>query len=152
MSGGVAAPGSHTALDVTAGVRHVRTSADVSFVITGAVDTARLGLIRQGTRALARSGTMNWTDPVVGMRLRHKTRWGGEVLLRGDIGGFGIGSDFTWQAFGGYAHVWPQDGWDISAVVGYRALSLDYDEGAGNRRRGLDVVLHGPMMGVKFRW
>ena len=44
--------------------------------------------------------------------------------VRGDIGGFGVGSDLMWQA---EAALGVQLTKSIHAELGYRALSFDYD-------------------------
>jgi hypothetical protein len=53
--------------------------------------------------------SQDWIDPIVGTRLRadFDDHWFGIAL--GDIGGFGVGSDFTWQVFGGSASRSPGD-------------------------------------------
>ena len=95
------------------------------------------------------SRTENWWDPVVGVRYRYPIadRW--TLQLRGDIGGFGIGSDFTWQTIG----LIDYQPWKyVSLVGGYRALSLDYETGSGNDVFKYDVLLHGPVLGLNIRW
>jgi hypothetical protein len=68
-------------------------------------------------------------------------------VLRGDIGGFGVGSKFTWNtsALLGYS---------VSRVVsvwlGYRALGLDYKSGSGFNKIEFDAIMHGPILGVGF--
>ena len=98
---------------------------------------------------LDNSRTENWWDPVVGVRYRYPIadRW--TLQLRGDIGGFGIGSDFTWQTIG----LIDYQPWKyVSLVGGYRALSLDYETGSGNDVFKYDVLLHGPVLGLNIRW
>jgi hypothetical protein len=99
-------------MDSTQTVRGRSVKVDASFVdiveksgtlvalIAGTVDIG--GLELAGTRAFARSGSVDWLDPVVGARVRYAVAPGHELFLRGDIGGFGVGSDFSWQAAGGY--------------------------------------------------
>ncbi|MGI9393934.1 MAG: hypothetical protein ACR2OY_04750, partial [Boseongicola sp.] len=122
------------------------------FALTGAVNLPSLGLERSGNLAVARAGSIDWIDPVIGMRVRHSISPGKEIQLRGDVGGFGIGSDFSWQLYGGYSHTWKRDGWDLAGVIGYRALAVDFQEGNGRTRKGIDAVIHGPMLGLSFRW
>jgi len=38
-------------------------------------------------------------DPFIGFRARADCRINGTAALRADIGGFGIGSELTWNAF-----------------------------------------------------
>lgn len=65
----------------------------------------------------------DWVDPVIGARWTPAISDKWKFILRGDIGGFGVGSDFTWNLQGGFA--WePTD--SLSLVFQYRALSVDY--------------------------
>ncbi len=81
--------------------------------------------------------------------MRHQLSSGGELQFLGDVGGFGVGSDFTWQLFGGYAF----DFWgsNLHGLVGYRALAVDYTQD-GPSKNNLDLILHGPVVGLSFRW
>ena len=94
---------SSTALDLLGGARYWNQELDLSLGVDGSVDLGNLGLKRSGSRAVARSGTLEWVDPFVGLRVRHQLSPGSELQFLGDVGGFGVGSDFTWQLFGGYA-------------------------------------------------
>jgi hypothetical protein len=38
------------------------------------------------------------------------------------------------------------------AVIGYRALAVDYSENGRFGKNGLDFIQHGPVMGVSLRW
>jgi hypothetical protein len=143
-------PTSYTAIDVIAGARYWRESVGVSLDITGiGPGVLPPGFEVSGNRVVARSGAMEWVDPVVGLRVRHQFSPGHELQLRGDVAGFGVGSDFSWQLFGGYTF---QLGESWSGVVGYRALSVDFSEESSNGTRGIDLLQHGPVIGVNFRW
>lgn len=74
------------------------------------VDVGNLELV--GGRAFARSGSVDWLDPVVGARLRYMVVPSQELFLRGDIGGSGVGSEFSWQAVAGYG--FDLGGWTAS--------------------------------------
>jgi opacity protein-like surface antigen len=143
-------PTSYTAIDFLAGARYWRESVGVSLDITGmGPGVMPPGFEVSGNRVVARSGAMEWVDPVVGLRVRHQFSTGHELQLRGDVAGFGIGSDLSWQLFGGYSF---QLGESWSGVVGYRALSVDFREASPNGTRGIDLLQHGPVVGVNFRW
>ncbi len=86
-----------------------------------------------------------WVDPVIGVK-------GGagisdNVYLKGwaMVGGFGAGSDFMWDVFGGVGYDF--NDW-ISAFVGFRGGGADYKKGSFK----WDVTMYGPMigLGVKF--
>jgi hypothetical protein len=101
---------------------------------------------------VARSGDLEWVDPVVGARLRHHMASGSDVTLLADFGGFGAGSEFSWQLVGTYGFDVTCFGTPLRTVVGYRALAVDYSENGRHGTNALDVVQHGPVMGVNFRW
>ena len=94
---------SSTALDLLGGARYWNQDLNLSLAVDASVDLGKLGLERSGSRAVARSGTLEWVDPFVGLRVRHELAPGRELQFLGDIGGFGVGSDLTWQLFAGYA-------------------------------------------------
>jgi hypothetical protein len=139
------------ALDVLGGARYWYQEADLSFDIAGALDIGDLQVI--GARGFARSGSVDWIDPVIGARVRYAVAPGHEFFLRGDIGGFGVGSEFSWQAIGGYLFdIGAYNGVTFSGLVGYRALSVDYAQGEGSRRYEFDMIQHGPVVGLSMRF
>ena len=148
--------GSYTALDVMGSARYWNQEVDVSLKLTGDVtaELQRLGLDlqRSGSLAVARSGDLEWVDPVVGARLRHQMTSGAELALYGDVGGFGVGSDFSWQAVATYGFDVNCFGTPLRTVVGYRALAVDFSENGRFGKNGLDFVQHGPVMGIIYRW
>ena len=77
------APGSFTALDLMGSARYWNQDVDVSLRLTGTltVDLRELGLQLQRSRrvAIARSGDLEWVDPVVGARIRHQIAPGREL-------------------------------------------------------------------------
>jgi hypothetical protein len=91
------------------------------------------------------SGTQDWWDPIVGANFGLQLGKGFSFNVRGDIGGFGVGSDITWQAF-------PYFGWQFakwgSLQAGYRWLYMDYETGSGASRFKYDMLIQGPQLGV----
>ncbi|MEP4079687.1 hypothetical protein [Haloferula sp.] len=87
----------------------------------------------------------DWIDPVIGLRLNQRLseRW--SLQVRGDVGGFGVKSDFLWQALGlvGYNFTDSTVGY-----VGYRHAAVDYQNGGFI----YDVATSGPIMGVAITW
>jgi hypothetical protein len=139
------------ALDVLAGARYWYQEADFSLDRFQTLDVADLELA--GARAIARSGSVDWLDPIVGARVRYAVAPGQELFLRGDIGGFNVGSRFSWQAIGGYGFDFgTYNGVTYSGVIGYRALSVDYTQGEGRQRYEFDMLVHGPIVGVSMRF
>ena len=147
------APGasSSTSLDVYGGGRLWWQKAEASLAISATLTI--FDLSRSGGRAVAASGDVTWVDPIVGLRLRHEFAPGKELVLRGDIGGFGAGSQFSWQAIGGYSWVFAttkSTTW--SGMVGYRALFVDYSQGSDRTLYEFDILQHGPILGVTMQF
>ena len=91
-------------------------------------------------------------DPLIGLRANQYITKRLSWSLRGDIGGFGVSdhsSDFSWQGMG-------MLGYDLSKRFsiwgGYRALALDKENGSGANKQGLDITLHGPILGLQARF
>jgi hypothetical protein len=141
---------STTALDVLGGARYWNQELDLSLAVDGSVDLGKLGLEKSGSLAVARSGTLEWVDPIVGLRVRHQFAPGQELQFLGDIGGFGVGSDLTWQLFGGYGFDIMQS--SLHGVIGYRALAVDYGNDNGAHKNNLDLIMYGPVVGLSVRW
>ncbi|MGO4385916.1 hypothetical protein AB4Y85_00105 [Microvirga sp. 2YAF29] len=139
------------AFDILGAARYWYQEADLSFDLAGSINVGDLQI--EGARAFARSGSVDWLDPVIGARVRYTVAPGHELFLRGDIGGFGVGSEFSWQAIGGYGfELGTYQGITFSGVIGYRALSVDYAQGQGLRRYEFDMVQHGPILGLSMRF
>jgi len=150
------APGSFTAIDVLGSARYWNLDTSLSLNVTGTldIDFSRLGLNVNRSRgvAVSASNTLEWVDPVVGARIRHQIAPGKALRLLGDIGGFGVGSDFSWQAVALYGWHTTCLGIPFNADIGYRALYVDYSESGRFGKNGIDAVQHGPVMGVSFNW
>jgi hypothetical protein len=140
-----------TAIDLLGGFRYWYQEADLGLSVSADIDVGGLDL--RGSRAFARSGSVDWVDPFIGLRVRHSWRPGQEIFLRGDIGGFDTGSQFSWQVIGAYNFdIGTRDGINYSGLVGYRALSVDYEQGSGRQEYRYDVVQHGPILGLQLRF
>ena len=139
------------AFDILGGARYWHQDVDLSFDLAAGVDIGDLTV--GGARAFARSGSVDWLDPLIGARIRYAVAPGHELFLRGDIGGFGVGSEFSWQVIGAYGFEFGSyQGITFSGIVGYRALSVDYVQGEGRQRYEFDMVEHGPIIGISARF
>jgi hypothetical protein len=88
-------------------------------------------------------------DPIIGARASVPLGGKWDLKVRGDIGGFGVGSELTWNtaAFLNYA------AWDsVSLLFGYRALGYELEETVAGRRTELDILFHGPAIAAAFHW
>lgn len=146
--------GSFTAIDALGGFRYWNLSIDASFDAQINVDFSRLHLERAANFAIARADAIQWVDPLIGFRVRHQFTPNQQVFVRGDVGGFGLGgSQISWQAVGAYSYAWQFTGYQIAALIGFRALGVDYvSPGGGTDSFGFNEVLYGPIIGVSFRF
>lgn len=105
-----------------------------------------------GGSTITRSGqqTKTWVDPMIMARVKTagantpKKIYG---VLKGDIGGFGVGSEFAWQLqlSGGYRF---SRLFDMS--LGYRFIGLDYRDESDGKAFVYDVVTSGLMIRAGF--
>lgn len=110
---------------------------------------ARRNVFPAGTEEVIENASKTWFDPIFITRLTAdiKDKW--LFQFRGDIGGFGVGSDLTWQlqAYAGYR---------FSKVfklnLGYRYLSMDYDKGTDADRFMYNVDTFGPEISLGFNF
>lgn len=86
-----------------------------------------------------------WVDPMVGVKGRFDINQSWYLTGWGMVGGFGAGSDITWDVLGGVGYEW--NDW-LSIVAGYRALGVDYEDDGFV----YDVVQHGPILGAVIRF
>ncbi|MDP2329194.1 MAG: hypothetical protein Q8M19_00670 [Reyranella sp.] len=144
--------GSFTAVDALAGFRYWNMSASASVDALATATYTPLGIGASRQFGVSLSNTTQWVDPLIGLRLRHRFTPHQDILVRGDIGGFGLGSQITWQALAVYSYEWKVDGLGLAAVLGYRALGANYGTGSGFDAAGMNLVLHGPVVGLTFRF
>jgi len=91
------------------------------------------------------SADESWVDPLIGARVnwRFSEQWSATAFA--DIGGFGVGSDLTWQALATVNYSFNEK-W--SMLVGYRYLEIDKPVNGRNVKLGLG----GPVIGVAARF
>lgn len=115
----------------------ITSDVDVTFTVGGFSRTRSAGLSR------------DWIDPTIVARWTQPLgqRW--SLQLRGNIGGFGVGSDLFWQVQANA--VWKSSE-RTQLSFGYRAISIDYDRGAGTDRFVYDMLTFGPVVRFGFRF
>ncbi len=104
----------------------------------------RVRLLQQRREA---SRDASWVDPLVGLNVvvPFSGKW--TYTLRGDVGGFGVGSDFTWHMITTFRR---QNTETFAWYVGYRVIAFDYENGRGQNYQRYDLTQHGPGVGVAF--
>ena len=125
------------AFDLIAGMRYVEIDMDALVSSSGPQD------------GLNPKKNADWVDPLVGGRWIWSMNKKWSVIARGDIGGFGVGSDFAWQGLGLVEY---QPFKHASFLAGYRVLDIDYDEGSGSSYFRYNVKTEGPLLGLNFKW
>lgn len=106
------------------------------------VDIAGVGL---AGRTLGTSE--DWVEPFFGGRVIWDLNDKWSFNLRGDVGGFGIGSasELTWQVAGGVDYRFSDA---VILNAGYRYIDLDYSRGSGANEFGIDLQANGPVLGL----
>lgn len=89
----------------------------------------------------------SWVDPVIGASYAIPFAEDWSLALRGDIGGFGVGSDFAWQ---GIATLRWQVAERVGVVAAYRYVDMDYESGKGSDYFKYDMAISGPALGAVF--
>ena len=87
----------------------------------------------------------HWVDPVIGARIRQPLGENWTLVGYADIGGFGAGSDLSWQVIAGANYAFSPA---IIGKLGYRVVAFDYSE----QNFAYDMRFAGPYLGLGFRW
>ena len=138
-----------TALEAAAGIR----LAERTLLIAGLryndlnadIRTIRTGPGAGGNQSASTSES--WVDPIIGIitEIPFNDRW--SLDLRGDIGGFGVGSDLAWQAVAAVRWRLKET---LHLVGSYRYIDMDYEDGSGAEYFQYDMAMSGPGFGVAF--
>jgi hypothetical protein len=98
---------------------------------------------------LNKSAIQTWVDPIVIIRFKSDPSNEFIYQLRGDIGGFGIGSDLSWQiqAYAGYRFSKL-----FQLTGGYRFIDMDYDKGSSDDRFMYNMSTFGPVVRFGFNF
>jgi hypothetical protein len=128
------------------GLRRLGSAADLTLGMR--VNTLQ-GQLESNTLGFDVSQDETWVDPLVGLMLRSPREHRLHAQVYTEIGGFGAGSDFTWQVFPTLGIKLSER---LSLEAGYRWLDLDYSTGDGDERFAYDVLTQGPIGGLAFRF
>jgi len=98
------------------------------------------------------SSTSEWVDPFVGGRFSVPLVGDLDVVFRGDIGGFGAGSQLAWNLIGGFQYhlAWAPLGARTSLAMIYKALDFEYQSGSGPDAVVTNLNERGPALGLVF--
>jgi len=102
-----------------------------------------------GTEDKSKEIKESWIDPIIITRIKYPTQSKWIAELRSDIGGFGVGSDVTWQV---QANVGYRFSKLFQTTVGYRWLDIDYESGTGEDRFLYDMMIFGSFVRLGFNF
>ena len=91
----------------------------------------------------------SWVDPVIGARLFSPITNDWTFMLRGDVGGFGVSSDFSSLVRVGASYNIKKN---LVLNLMYQGLWVDYEDGTPNTPGffSYDTVTHGPVVGLQL--
>ena len=119
--------------EVLGGARHIYLRAE------GSANAPLYGVSLEANR------TRQWVDPFIGGRLILDLTEQTSVSLRGDIGGFGVSSDFIWNGILELKHYFTKNkNW--FTAIGYRGMNTDYKNGSFK----YEVNYYGPVTSMGF--
>ena len=91
--------------------------------------------------------TNSWFDPVIGVNaeyvLSKDMKWA--AWTKGDIGGFGVNSQMTWQMNAGFAYMLSPN---FPLALGFKYVGVNYDKTA----RNWTVNEYGLTLGIGYRY
>lgn len=100
-----------------------------------------------GEKGQLLGGTADWLEPFVGGRIVFLLTEKLDFAVRGEVGGFGLGSasELTWSIIAGLDY---QPWQRTSLKLAYRLYDIDYEHGSGVEQFGLDGQMGGLWLGV----
>ncbi len=104
-----------------------------------------IDLFQGSSTAVSVGQTQSWVDPVLGARFRVNLKKNWFANLKGDAGGFGVGSQVTWQIYAGVGKEFKKK---YSVLLGYRYLDVDYVNGGFL----FDTHMSGPLAGFNIHF
>jgi hypothetical protein len=124
----------HVHLDLIVGAR--------AYILAADVDAK--GSLGGFGREVRDDASDAWVDPISGVRAGFPVVDWLELGLQGDVGGFGLNDQWSWQAQAGVRFHF---GDTFGAMIGYRALYVSYES-----KLDLDLLLLGPFLGFEIRF
>ena len=95
------------------------------------------------------SASKTWFDPIILVRSQGAIKGKWLLQFRGDIGGFGVGSDFSWQIQANAGYRFSKL---FQTTIGYRYIGINYDKGEGLERFLYDINTYGLVLRLGFNF
>ena len=127
-------------LEALAGARYTYMKSEIDIDIT----PGSFGML---PASVSMKKSVDWIEPLVGGRIKLGLTDRLNLAVRGDVGGFGIGSasQLTWQVLAGLQYRISDS---TSVTAGYRHYNLDYEKGSGSDKFAMDIEIKGPIFGL----
>jgi hypothetical protein len=131
---------SATRFELLAGVRYYALAASLT-----------LSEDRPPFRTISVGGSKEWTDPIVGFRVRLPICDVMTAQFRGDVGGFDLpqASKFSWNIEATLEYSLSDR---CSLLGGWRWLDVDRQRGSGISHFGFDALMSGPLAGLTIKF
>lgn len=123
-------------IDVVGAARYTQINVSASFANSG----------------FSPSGGIHWAEPLIGLRGSVSLSPSIEFSARGDIGGFGLGSQFAWDAQALLGYKFDLFGRAATVFGGWKALAQDYKTGSGQTQFRWNTTLNGPVLGLNVHF
>ncbi len=131
-------------VDFLAGGRYAKVEVDLN--LSAAITLPGLPTFGAGRTV---SGSQEWVDPIVGLRTTVEMTERIRMTVEGNIGGFGVASDFVTEAIGVLGYSFPIFGVQGTFYGGYRVLDYQgYSNGSGSSLFVWNMTIHGPLFGL----
>jgi hypothetical protein len=101
------------------------------------------------TRQFDADSSVDWWDPLLGVRVRAGVVHALDLLARAEYGGFGVGSERTALLMAGFD--WMLAG-STSLEAGWAVSAFRYQEGSGRGRFALTEKMSGPYLALTLRF
>ena len=108
-----------------------------------------INLIPEGTEEATGRQHKTWYDPILVTRFKTDINNKWLFQARGDLGGFGVGSKFTWQAQGYVGYRFNKL---FQLTGGYRIISIDYSSGEPPKDFVFNMKEFGPVIQFGFNF
>lgn len=132
-------------VDVYLGTRIWALETEATLMVNDTVLTGTDGYTEVVQQQKQTGFSNTWVDPVLGVNSEFRLGQQWFAYLKGDIGGFSVNSQMTWQMTGGFAYLispnWP-------VTFGFKYVGVNYDKNA----RNWTVNNYGPTLSIGYRY
>ena len=134
-----------TMIDVYVGTRIWALNTEATIMVNDTVTKGTDGLTEVVQKQYMTGFDNTWVDPVIGVNSEFRLGKQWFAYAKGDIGGFSVNSQMTWQLTAGAAYLISPN-WPVS--LGFKYVGVNYDKNAIN----WTVNDYGPALSIGYRY